>query len=242
MKINQCTKFILTLTTLVILTACSSGGNNSDDNNTPQTITIDKPVTGYLISETNGTLQTQNISSQDLTSITINDINIPLTLENGACCEEFENVKIGIYEPLNYVYQVGIPTTNEIPSTGEVEYQGKSIYREESNNNTPIIIAGEVYLVADFGNKNIRGEIYHFKNGEEIPYNIINFKDVKIEQSGFKGEIISINMGENQEPIETTGNTEGKFYGPNAGELGGIARFNDKSSVVYAAKEVPENN
>ena len=107
----------------------------------------------------------------------------------------------------------GAPTQN-MPVTGLASYKGDSIILSDDISDDSDEVAGQSSFDVDFGAKTLSGSI----TANNAP--TINVS-ANISGNSFEGTAKSTKL--------TDGAVEGKFYGNNAVELGGLAKANDNS-------------
>lgn len=244
-------KLSLTLFTCAVLTACGSGGGNggssssvnqaiekgkagvnaiinttqSNNNVSGKVIVLsgqDKKAAAKWSDQTNASLDKIVVDGKELpirisgfkseTWLTLNNVNM--------CCGSYSNVRFGVLEGMNgaedvYLFVNGNPTTS-MPASGTASYQGDSLV---TGNNSKFeetdYLKGTSQFTADFGAKTLNGTL----NVDTLePIKV----DAKIVNNGFAGSASS-------KEFHTTAEVQGKFYGANATELGGV--FTDKSAV-----------
>ena len=139
------------------------------------------------------------------------------------CCGiKYANVRMGVSlsngpTEKDILFYNGIPTQN-MPVTGLASYKGDSIISGENieaDREGDIDAAtGQSSFDVDFGAKRLSGSI----TANNVP--TINIS-ANISGNSFEGTAKSTKL--------TDGAVEGKFYGNNAVELGGLAKANDNS-------------
>lgn len=107
----------------------------------------------------------------------------------------------------------GIPTQN-MPVTGLASYKGDSIILSDDIGDDSDEVVGQSSFDVNFGAKTLSGSI----TANNAP--TINIS-ANISGNSFEGTAKSTKL--------TDGAVEGKFYGNNALELGGLAKANDNS-------------
>lgn len=158
---------------------------------------------------------------------TINGMKLNGKLE--ACCGSYSNVRFGAIESQDpsqddILFYNGYPTTS-MPSSGVASYVGDSIITADTDKlPDEDYVKGSSSFTADFGNKKLAGTI---SAGNVDVVKI----DANISGNGFSGTAKS-------ELLNSQGTAEGKFYGENAKELGGLVKANDNSwGAAFAAKK-----
>ena len=158
---------------------------------------------------------------------TINGMKLNGKLE--ACCGSYSNVRFGAIESQDpsqddILFYNGYPTTS-MPSSGVASYVGDSIITADTDKlPDEDYVEGSSSFTADFGNKKLAGTI---SAGNVDVVKI----DANISGNGFSGTAKS-------ELLNSQGTAEGKFYGENAKELGGLVKANDNSwGAAFAAKK-----
>ena len=147
-----------------------------------------------------------------------------------ACCGSYSNVRFGAIESQDpsqddILFYNGYPTTS-MPSSGVVTYRGDSIISADTDKlPDEDYLKGSSTFTADFGNKKLTGTI-SAGNVDVVTV------DAKISGNGFAGTAKSA-------LLNSQGTAEGKFYGENAKELGGLVKANDNSwgGAFAAAKK-----
>lgn len=140
------------------------------------------------------------------------------------CCGKYQDVRFGLVESRgleeqDYVFYNGNPTKT-MPTSGTASYTGNALidfdgevypnveYKLNTLGRDDDFIFGDARFTADFGNKSLSGSL----TSQYIePVNI----QASITDNSFNGTAKSASFS-------TTANVEGKFYGVNAKELGGM--------------------
>ena len=143
------------------------------------------------------------------------------------CCGKYENVRIGAVMSQgpgesDIIFYNGIPTKN-MPQSGSVSYKGDSIISGADINDEDYV-SGKSNFTVNFDSKKLSGS---------ITANSMSAINVNADISGnsFKGTAKS-------SQFTSEGKVEGKFYGDNAAELGGLAKGNDNSwGAAFAGKK-----
>ena len=158
---------------------------------------------------------------------TINGMKLNGKLE--VCCGTYSNVRFGAIESQDpsqddIFFYNGYPTTS-MPSSSVVTYRGDSIISADTDKlPDEDYLKGSSIFTADFGNKKLTGTI-SAGNVDVVTV------DAKISGNGFAGTAKSA-------LLNSQGTAEGKFYGENAKELGGLVKANDNSwGGTFAAKK-----
>ena len=158
---------------------------------------------------------------------TINGMKLNGKLE--VCCGTYSNVRFGAIESQDpsqddIFFYNGYPTTS-MPSSSVVTYRGDSIISADTDKlPDEDYLKGSSTFTADFGNKKLTGTI-SAGNVDVVTV------DAKISENGFAGTAKSA-------LLNSQGTAEGKFYGENAKELGGLVKANDNSwGGTFAAKK-----
>ena len=170
------------------------------------------------------------ISARDWTvasAQTINGMKLNGKLE--VCCGSYSNVRFGAIESQDpsqddILFYNGYPTTS-MPSSGVASYVGDSIITADTDKlPDEDYVKGSSSFTADFGNKKLAGTI-SVANVDLVKI------DANISGNGFSGTAKS-------DLLNSQGTAEGKFYGENAKELGGLVKANDNSwGAAFAAKK-----
>ena len=158
---------------------------------------------------------------------TINGMKLNGKLE--VCCGTYSNVRFGAIDSQDpsqddIFFYNGYPTTS-MPSSSVVTYRGDSIISADTDKlPDEDYLKGSSTFTADFGNKKLTGTI-SAGNVDVVTV------DAKISGNGFAGTAKSA-------LLNSQGTAEGKFYGENAKELGGLVKANDNSwGGTFAAKK-----
>lgn len=200
-------------------------------------------VTGsaFVISEQDDKVQVKNVKFNDanINQLEVDGRKITLTYpgiysggwqriknrinDTAVCCGiKYENVRMGVSlsngpAEDDILFYNGIPTQN-MPVTGLASYKGDSIISGENieaDRESDIDAAkGQSSFDVNFGAKTLSGSI----TANNAP--TINIS-ANISGNSFEGTAKSTKL--------TDGAVEGKFYGNNAVELGGLAKANDNS-------------
>ena len=209
--------------------------SNSTEANQNQTFT----GSAFVISEQDDKVQVKNVKFNDanINQLEVDGHKITLTypginsgswqrinnrINNTAVCcgKKYDNVRMGVSlsngpAEDDILFYNGIPTQN-MPVTGLASYKGDSIILSDDidDDSDEDAVEGQSSFDVDFGAKTLRGSITA-NNAPTI--------DVSANISGnsFEGTAKSTKL--------TDGAVEGKFYGNNAAELGGLAKGNDNS-------------
>ena len=159
--------------------------------------------------------------------VTFNGYKFPNNVS--VCCGKYTNVRIGTIGNIeagqeDIFFYNGNPTKS-MPSSGVVPYRGDSVISADSDKlPDEDYIKGSSTFTADFGNKKLTGTI-SAGNVEVVTV------DAKISGNSFAGTAKS-------DLLNSQGTAEGKFYGENAKELGGLVKANDNSwGGAFAAKK-----
>ena len=250
---NAIVKFSLTALAAFTLAACgSSGGGNSDNTAaashdqktqvtpsktnlpTQNSTKANQTVTGsaFVLSEQDDKVQVKNVKFNDanINQLEVDGRKITLIypgiyagnwqrINNTAvCCGKYANVRMGVSSSngpteKDILFYNGAPTQN-MPVTGLASYKGDSIISSDDISDDSDAVAGQSSFDVDFGAKTLSGSI----TANNVP--TINIS-ANISGNSFEGTAKSTKL--------TDGAVEGKFYGNNAVELGGLAKANDNS-------------
>lgn len=241
------TKFGLIVLASCVLAACGSsgGGDNHSSTTTTTNITPTKTInttntisntkTGttsliIAIDDQNGiVVKHQTLTTAGINQITVNGKTLVLeqpgiyvgtwtTMRSGdtalyKCCGKYSDVRFGAYEggPNGdaYFFYNGNPTKS-MPQSGTATYTGHSIIspNDEKFDKYGDYILGTSTFNADFAAKTLNGTL-----------NINDLQPVSVKatisNNDFQGTATSKDFSDKA-------NVEGKFYGTNAKELGGI--------------------
>ena len=251
---NAIVKFSLTALAAFTLAACGSSGGSSDNTAAPSNeqktqmtpsktnqptpnsteANQNQTFTGsaFVISEQDDKVQVKNVKFNDanINQLEVDGRKITLIypgiyagnwqrINNTAvCCGKYANVRMGVSSSngpteKDILFYNGAPTQN-MPVTGLASYKGDSIILSDDISDDSDEVAGQSSFDVDFGAKTLSGSITA-NNGPTI--------NVSANSSGnsFEGTAKSTKL--------TDGAVEGKFYGNNAVELGGLAKANDNS-------------
>lgn len=242
-------KLSLTLFTCAVLTACGSGGGNGGSSSSVnQAIEKGKAGVDAIINTAQGndnvsgkviilsgkdekaTAKWSDQTNASLDKIVVDGQEIPMHFSNfkGVINYNYQLVSLdskgkkyqyfsaGLAEKDDsYFFVNGNPTTS-MPASGTASYQGDSLV---TGNNSKFeetdYLKGTSQFTADFGAKTLNGTL-----------NVDTLEPIKVEakivNNGFAGSASS-------KEFHTTAEVQGKFYGANATELGGV--FTDKSAV-----------
>ena len=252
---NSIVKFSLTALAAFTLAACGSSGGGSSDNTaaashdqktqvTPSKTDLptsnsteanqNQTFTGsaFVISEQDDKVQVKNVKFNDanINQLEVDGQTITLTypgiyagswqrINNTAvCCGKYANVRMGVSlsngpTEKDILFYNGIPTQN-MPVTGLASYKGDSIILSDDIGDDSDEVAGQSSFDVNFGAKTLSGSI----TANNAP--TINIS-ANISGNSFEGTAKSTKL--------TDGAVEGKFYGNDATELGGLAKANDNS-------------
>ena len=207
---------------------------NSTKANQNQTFT----GSAFVISEQDDKVQVKNVkfNNANINQLEVDGQKITLTNsgrsedsswqdlgDTEVCCGiKYANVRMGVSlsngpTEKDILFYNGAPTQN-MPVTGLASYKGDSIISGENieaDRESDIDVAkGQSSFDVDFGAKTLSGSI----TANNVP--TINIS-ANISGNSFEGTAKSTKL--------TDGAVEGKFYGNNAVELGGLAKANDNS-------------
>lgn len=243
-------KFGFSVLAAFTLAACSSGGGNDGDpvpqanNNAVQTQTssnqnqtgqdnTNQPSTAAAVAYTTSGKKL-SASDSGINSIVVNGQTLRLVHPNlyagtwqnlngqNVCCGKFSDVRVGASKVNgeDVVFYTG-NATQSMPNNGVATYKGYAAIRDASGLHTASAENTAVFT-ADFAAKKLTGSF----TADSKTVNV----DAAIDGNGFSGTANSAQLGQ--------GKAEGKFYGNNAKELGGLAQGNDNSwSAVFAAQQ-----
>ena len=249
---NSIVKFSLTALAAFTLAACGSSGGSSDNTAAPSneqktqatpsktnlptqnSTKANQTVTGsaFVISGQDDKVQVKNVkfNNANINQLEVDGQKITLTypgiyagswqrINNTAvCCGKYANVRMGVSlsngpTEKDILFYNGAPTQN-MPVTGLASYKGDSIILSDDISDDSDAVAGQSSFDVDFGAKTLSGSI----TANNVP--TINIS-ANISGNSFEGTAKSTKL--------TDGAVEGKFYGNNAVELGGLAKANDNS-------------
>lgn len=201
---------------------------NSTEANQNQTFT----GSAFVISEQDDKVQVKNVKFNDanINQLEVDGQKITLTYpgiyagswqrvnNTAVCCGKYANVRMGVSlsngpTEKDILFYNGAPTQN-MPVTGLASYKGDSIILSDDISDDSDEVAGQSSFDVDFGAKTLSGSI----TANNAP--TINIS-ANISGNSFEGTAKSTKL--------TDGAVEGKFYGNNAVELGGLAKANDNS-------------
>lgn len=254
---NSIVKFSLMALAAFTLAACGSSSGGSSDNTaaashdqktqvTPSKTDLptsnsteanqNQTFTGsaFVISEQDDKVQVKNVKFNDanINQLEVDGHKITLTSPGNAgtwqdlgdtavCCgKKYDNVRMGVSlsngpAEDDILFYNGIPTQN-MPVTGLVSYKGDGIilFNDIGDDSDEDAVEGQSSFDVDFGAKMLSGSI----TANNTPTIDIS---ANISGNSFEGTAKSTKL--------TDGAVEGKFYGNNAVELGGLAKANDNS-------------
>ena len=203
---------------------------NSTEANQNQTFT----GSAFVISEQDDKVQVKNVKFNDanINQLEVDGQKITLTYpgiyagswqrvnNTAVCCGKYANVRMGVSlsngpTEKDILFYNGAPTQN-MPVTGLASYKGDSIILSDdiSDDSDEEAVEGQSSFDVNFGAKTLSGSI----TANNAP--TINIS-ANISGNSFEGTAKSTKL--------TDGAVEGKFYGNNAVELGGLAKANDNS-------------
>ena len=253
---NTIVKFSLTALAAFTLAACGSSGGSSDNTAAPSNeqktqmtpsktnqptpnsteANQNQTFTGsaFVISEQDDKVQVKNVKFNDanINQLEVDGQKITLTYpgiyagswqrvnNTAVCCGKYANVRMGVSlsngpTEKDILFYNGAPTQN-MPVTGLASYKGDSIILSDdiSDDSDEEAVEGQSSFDVNFGAKTLSGSI----TANNAP--TINIS-ANISGNSFEGTAKSTKL--------TDGAVEGKFYGNNAVELGGLAKANDNS-------------
>ncbi len=227
------------------LSACgSSGGGSSTQPENSQTAKDTKTGGVFIFTGENENLTLTKVALQNpnLSSIDVDGRTIQLErggysgswtiIKEGSgdnerelhvCCGKYENVRFGVYDAdiddsgndKFYFFYNGSPTTN-MPTTGAANYTGHSTFASADVDGTIYgnlyedYLKGTAQLTANFNTKTLTGTL-NLNEGNVAPIYI----NSQISGNNFTGTATTATFN-------TVAEVEGKFYGNNAKELGGV--------------------
>ena len=234
-------KLATTLLAALVITACGSSGGKSDNTantntntntNTP-TVVPSSDSTGAVIvlsgSGSNFKVETKKLKDTNLNFITVDGKAIrvahtDLGIYSGTwtsirdsfatCCGKFSDVRFGLVdysegpEENGHIFYNGNPSKT-VPTSGKANYSGYFVVAGQTTEfDEDDFLKGDATFAADFGNKTLSGTLTQ----ETLkPINV----NATIAGNSFTGSA-------NSATFSTKANVEGKFFGNNAKELGGI--------------------
>ena len=249
---NTIVKFSLTALAAFTLAACGSSGGSSDNTAAPSneqktqatpsktnlptqnSTKANQTVTGsaVVISGQDDKVQVKNVKFNDanINQLEVDGQKITLTYpgiyagswqrvnNTAVCCGKYANVRMGVSlskgpTEKDILFYNGAPTQN-MPVTGLASYKGDSIISSDDISDDSDAVYGQSSFDVNFGAKTLSGSI----TANNVP--TINIS-ANISGNSFEGTAKSTKL--------TDGAVEGKFYGNNAVELGGLAKANDNS-------------
>ena len=254
---NSIVKFSLTALAAFTLAACGSSGGGSSDNTaaashdqktqatpsktnqpTPNSTKANQNQTftgsAFVISEQDDKVQVKNVkfNNANINQLEVDGQKITLTYpgiysggwqrvnNTAVCCGKYANVRMGVSlsngpTEKDILFYNGAPTQN-MPVTGLASYKGDGIilFNDISDDSDEDTVVGQSSFDVNFGAKRLSGSI----TANNVP--TINIS-ANISGNSFEGTAKSTKL--------TDGAVEGKFYGNNAVELGGLAKANDNS-------------
>ena len=176
-----------------------------------------------------------NIDDENIDIMPNEDINSPWTIYSQSnrdiiiCCEKYSFTRFGIIDSPNesiptYIFYNGKPTQS-MP-LGKASYSGKVIGGIGEYNKKTGYDSGISNFDVDFGEKKLEGTLT-IKNIKPVHV------DANIQNNTFTGTATSDAF-----KSDTKVEVQGKFFGENAKELGGIAESHDDSfSAAFGAQK-----
>lgn len=196
------TKALLLLVLSITLAACGSSGNKGNLNE-GLLLTVDSSSPHKLTSNTRKSI-TVNGQTISLVPATEFAANFPQTYSS------FGKVELSDGTP--YLYSIGeITKLSDMPTSGKATYNGQSLeagYNLAKNEVYDPLEPGGFTAQVDFANKSIDGVIES------------NSFEARIEGSSFTGTGDAIKS------------VEGRFYGPQASEIGGVYYGETSNNVL----------
>ncbi|QLB14597.1 hypothetical protein A6B39_03575 [Mannheimia granulomatis] len=242
------TKIGVTALACLIISACGSGGSSNADNpsnnghiNQASIPTEKDNSTGRVLVFDEKVHKKALTSATDLNVIIVDGQSIPIAKKPAdtwqdderlhTCCGKYTDVRFGLKESSgpsekDYFFYNGNPTSN-MPTSGTAHYTGHSfidfddeVYPEvQTKLNVKKweddYIKGTATFDVDFASKKLSGTLH----------------EARIEPISVRATINgnSFNGSATSKDFNTTAELEGKFYGENAKELGGLF-FDNKNS------------
>lgn len=166
-------------------------------------------------------------------TVTINKVTYPLNAKVNVCCGKYTDVRFGAVESFeagqsDIIFYNGNPSKN-VPSTGVISYKGEAILGDHNDKIRDDYMRGTSSFKADFANKKLTGDLKISNKAANVDVTVN--VDAKISGSSFSGTATSTSFAKQ-------GISEGKFYGDNAKELGGLVKAEDNSwGGAFAAKK-----
>ncbi|OOF86568.1 hypothetical protein BKG94_09760 [Rodentibacter ratti] len=178
----------------------------------------------------NGGISSRGWTTLNSNSVSDNGERFDLNGVLEVCCGKYTDVRFGAIgsqeASQNDIFFYNGNPSKTIPTSGIVAYRGDSILSADSDKlpDDADYFTGTSNFRADFGAKKLTGSL-DIKN---VKVNI----DANISGNGFSGTAKS-------DAFVAQGTAEGKFYGNNAKELGGLVKGNDNSwgAAFGAAKQ-----
>ncbi|MFA9487337.1 MULTISPECIES: Slam-dependent surface lipoprotein [unclassified Mannheimia] len=255
-------KFSLSLVACAMIAACGSSGGSSEKsaqlpsvgvNSSPSTnvsgALTTSPYTGnVLVIKAKGDEDSVSISKSRLLDPNLNkisvdgkdiQINYPGISSGGwsdilvrdtalhSCCSTYSDVKFGAYEGGEdgnaYFFHNGNPT-KDMPTAGTASYSGHVIIAGQTEHfEDEDYLKGHSQFTADFSNKKLSGTL----NVDTMkPINV----NANISNNNFTGTASSSDFAK-------SASVDGKFYGDNAKELGGVFTDNESWAGSFGAAQ-----
>ncbi|QGM80786.1 Slam-dependent surface lipoprotein [Otariodibacter oris] len=136
--------------------------------------------------------------------------------DSANCCGRYSDVRFGVLDADNsdkdYIYYHGNPTKT-MPMEGSASYQGYFVINadQEPRFDDDDLLYGTGKFSVNFGNKTLSGNLEGESSSGLAPLSMT----AKISGNSFTGDLVSRDFA-------TDAKVEGKFFGNNAKELGGI--------------------
>lgn len=201
-----------------------------------------KGTGGVLVAEgedEKASYKKESLDSTDLTKITVD--GKVLTLVDGrsnnmdftVLAKDYSSVRFGAIKNFeagqgDIIFYNGNPT-KEMPTQGTADYHGESILTSHGDEIPDDYMKGTSSFKADFANKKLTGDLKISNKAANVDVTVK--VDAKISGSSFSGTATSTTFAKQ-------GISEGKFYGDNAKELGGLVKAEDNSwGGAFAAKK-----
>lgn len=246
-------KLATTLLAALVITACGSSGGKSDNatntntnTNTPAVVPSSDSTGAVIVisgSNPNVKVETKKLKDTNLNFITVDGKAIRVAYTNlgissgiwtsinsfATCCGKFSDVRFGIVdskgpEENGHIFYNGNPSKT-VPISGKANYSGYFVVAGQTAEfDKDDFLRGDATFAADFGSKTLSGTL---TQATLKPINV----NATIAGNSFTGSA-------NSATFSTKANVEGKFFGNNAKELGGI--FTDSktwSGAFGAAKQ-----
>ena len=211
--------------------------------NQPSVDVIPQKGTGGMLvvegEDENASYKKETLDSTDLTKITVDGKELTLVdgksnnMDFTVFGKDYSDVRFGAIKSFeagqgDVIFYNGNPT-KDMPTQGSADYHGESVLTSHGEEIPDDYMTGTSNFKADFANKKLTGDLKI--NNKAANVDVTIKVDANISGNAFAGTASSSSFAKQ-------GISEGKFYGDNAKELGGLVKAEDNSwGGAFGAKK-----